>query len=40
MVVFCSNQTGLSQVYVCEIPDDIKDELETGNLNYRLRWQR
>ncbi|MCS5610314.1 MAG: oligogalacturonate lyase family protein, partial [Candidatus Poribacteria bacterium] len=40
MVVFCSNQTGLSQVYVCEIPDEIRNELETGNLNYRLRWQK
>ena len=32
MVVSRSNQTGLSQVYACEIPDEIRDELETGNL--------
>ncbi len=39
-VVFTSNETGLSQVYLIEIPEDIQEELITGELNYRLRWRR
>ena len=38
--VFCSNQTGLGQVYVVEIPEEIREELRTGELNHRLRWRR
>ncbi len=40
MAVFTSNETGLCQVYVVEIPDEIRDELRTGELNHRLRWRR
>jgi oligogalacturonide lyase len=40
MVVFTSNETGLCQVYSVEIPDDIREELRTGELNHRLRWRR
>ncbi len=39
-VAFTSNETGLSQVYVIEIPENLRKELVTGELNYRLRWRR
>jgi Tol biopolymer transport system component len=39
-VVFTSNETGLSQVYLIEIPEDLREEVVSGELNYRLRWRR
>ncbi len=39
-VVYTSNRGGLSQVYVATIPDELRDELETGGLTNRRRYWR
>lgn len=39
-VVFTSNQTGLSQVYVCDVPDVIRQEILSGDISNRVRIRR
>jgi len=39
-VVFTSNQSGLSQVYLCDVPAYVKEELVTGKLSHRLKFRK
>ena len=39
-VIFTSNQRGLNNVHICTIPDHVKEELETGELNHRIQLAR
>ncbi len=38
-IVYASNETGLSQVYVATIPGGLRQELSTGNLTNRRRYR-
>lgn len=38
-VVYTSNETGLSQVYVATVPDGLRHELATGEITNRLRFR-
>lgn len=37
-VLYTSDRTGVSQIYLAAIPDAIRTELETGTLTHRQRW--
>ena len=37
-VLYTSNRTGLAQVYLCDIPDELKKDLTTGEITNRLRF--
>ena len=39
-VIYTSNRTGLPQVYICDVPDALRQELVTGELSERRRIMR